>query len=418
MLNRPVVHIYQNLLLTLLLCWSISSHSENTELTYPIHYVVELQPEQQRAFVEIQVEPKQLLNRIEFDITPGIISQVRANGQLNIKQGRATWDLPNGKAKLSFYTEINHERDPGEYDAVINSNWAIFRGDNIIPPMYAQYTDGAKADATLTFKLPKDWSVETGWPRKTGNSFRINNPERAVDRPTGWMIAGKLATRRNTIGHTDITVSAPKGSDLRRMDALTFLGFIWPQLEQAFGQSPDKLLIVGQGDPMWRGGLSSPNSLFLHADRSLVTEDGTSPLIHELVHMVTRISAIKTKTGSDDWIVEGLAEFYSIELIYRANGMPAARRSNIIRRLNTRGKNVSNLRARRSHGDITARAVVLLDQLDKEIRSRSKNTYSIDDVTRELINIRKVSLQDLRSATESLIGKNIKTLNTPLLPAI
>ena len=47
--------------------------------------------------------------------------------------------------------------------------------------------------------------------------------------------------------------------------------------------------VVGAADPMWRGGLSASNSLFLHADRPLISENGTSTLVHELTHVITRV---------------------------------------------------------------------------------------------------------------------------------
>lgn len=166
---------------------------------------------------------------------------------------------------------------------------------------------------------------------------------------------------------------------------------------------------------MWRGGLSASNSLFLHADRPLVSENGTSPLLHELTHMVTRISGVATATTNDDWIAEGLAEFYSFELLYRANGMTKARRNTIIKNLAKWGADVKHLRQSKSTGPITARAVVLLDELDKEIRARSNKKHTIDDVTRDLMKTRKVSLDDLRKSVEKLIGKNIETLKSPLL---
>jgi predicted metalloprotease with PDZ domain len=175
------------------------------------------------------------------------------------------------------------------------------------------------------------------------------------------------------------------------------------------------LLVVGAADPMWRGGLSASNSLFLHADRPLVSENGTSSLVHELTHMVTRISGVETATTNDDWIAEGIAEFYSFEILYRAHGISKSRRSRIIRDLARWGADVEHLRQGRSSGAITARAVVLLDQLDQEIRQRSKDKYSLDDVTRQLMTKRKVSLADLREATAKLIGDKIDTLDSPLL---
>ncbi len=101
------------------------------------------------------------------------------------------------------------------------------------------------------------------------------------------------------------------------MDILTLLTFVWPEVQSVFPRDPKKLLIVGAGDPMWRGGLSGPNSLYMHADRPLVSENGTSSLVHELVHVFSRIS----DADRSDWISEGLAEYYAIELMRRAGGM-------------------------------------------------------------------------------------------------
>lgn len=406
------------LLMNLLLCVTIGVLSHHTLAdnppTYQLNYWVKLQPEKNRARVIVRVDRGAVLRHISFATSPRY-SNFKANGKLVLKDGRYTWDLPEENARLSFTVKINHERDPGRYDALMTEDWAIFRGDNLIPAIHTDELPGAESIATIKFKLPKNWSIETAWPRKVGTTFRIDNPERRFDRPIGWMIAGKLGTRRTQVGNTNVAVSAPKGSDLRRMDALTFLTFVWPQLQKAFINTPDKLLIVGQGDPMWRGGLSGPNSMFLHADRPLVSENGTSPLVHELVHMVTRISGVKGNGYSDDWIAEGLAEFYSFELMFRAGAMSQDRRASVIKHLSTWGAEINYLRLPHSSGPVTARAVVLLDELDQEIRTHTKDKYSLDDVVRELITLRKVSLDDLRKHTEYFLGGKSQVLKSPLL---
>lgn len=383
---------------------------------YKLNYLVKFLPEKEGANVEIRIDNGELLQKIRFNNINGFYSDIRANGKLTIKDKQVYWELPLQGARISYFVKLTHERSPGKYDARMTTDWALFRGDDLIPPMETTEVPGAQAVAELEFVLPKKWkNIETGWPRKNNHIFSIDNPERLFDRPTGWMIAGKIGTRRATIKKTGVAISAPVGEGMRRMDALTFFNFVWPELHKAFEKTPRKLLVVGADDPMWRGGLSASNSLFLHTDRPLVSENGTSPLLHELTHMVTRISGKETETINDDWIAEGLAEFYSFELLYRADGMTKARRMKIIKGLEKWGAEVKHLRKSKSTGAVTARAVVLLDALDQEIRKRSKKKYSIDDVTRELMKIRKVSLDDLREITEGLIGDNIDTLNSPLL---
>lgn len=383
--------------------------------TYQLDYVVKFVPEREGASVEISIDNGELLRKMRFDNSNSIYSDINANGKLTHKNKQVVWELPAKDAKLTYFVKLTHERSAGKFDARATNEWALFRGDNLIPAVETFELAGARAIAELEFILPEGWSVETGWPRKTGNVFIIDNPERLFDRPIGWMIAGKIGTRRATIKKTSIAVSAPTGEGLRRMDALTFFNFVWPEVNSAFNVAPKKILVVGANDPMWRGGLSAPNSLFLHSDRPLVSENGTSPLLHELTHIITRIRGATTAKTNDDWIAEGLAEFYSFELLYRANGMTKARRSKIIKNLAIWGAGVKHLRADKSTGPVTARAVVLFDELDKEIRKRSNNKFSIDDVTQQLMIIRKVSLEDLRRAVEKLIGPKIDALNSPLL---
>jgi len=385
-------------------------------LSYNLDFKMELIPQQEGAQVNITIDKGQLMEQMRFDNPHGIYSNIKATGKLTFKDDVVIWDLPSEKAQLSYFVKIPHERSPGKFDAMMTKDWAIFRGDDLFPAVNTKEADGAYSVATLTVVLPEGWkSIETGWPRKKGTTFSIDNPSRLFDRPTGWMIAGNIGTRRTRVAKTSIAVSAPKSEHFQRMDALTFLNFVWPEMHDAFKSTPKKLLVVGGGDPMWRGGLSASNSLFLHADRPLVSENGTSPLLHELTHMVTRISGTVVNGKNDDWIAEGIAEFYSFELLYRAKGMTKSRRNGVIASLASWGADVKSLRATKSSGPVTARAVVLLDELDKEIRKRSYDKYCLDDVVRELMPKRKVSLHDLSMASEKLVKGKLKALESPLL---
>lgn len=398
--------------------WSFSlAVIADDKLAYNTQYIIALEPERQGAQVSIKIDNHGLIDRLVFKNNKNTYTNIRANGKLVINDSQVIWDLPKEDAQLTLFVKITHAKSDNKFDALINEGWAIFRGDDLVPAMHTYEADGAYSKATLEVQIPESWnSIETGWPRLSGNRFAIDNPDRRFDRPTGWMIAGDLGTRRATVKKTNITVSAPAGQNFRRMDVLTFLNFSWREMNQAFEKTPEKLLIVGAGDPMWRGGLSASNSLFLHADRPMVSENGTSPILHELIHMVTRISGQKTDKTNDDWIAEGIAEFYSFELLYRAKGMTKARRNNIVEDLESWGKEVKHLRKSQSTGTVTARAVVLLDELDQEIRLRSKGKYCLDHVVRQLMEKRKVSLDDLKVASESLVkGKPLATLNSPLL---
>jgi predicted metalloprotease with PDZ domain len=64
---------------------------------------------------------------------------------------------------------------------------------------------------------------------------------------------------------------------------------------------------------------------------------------------------------------------------------------------------------------VTARAVILFDALDHEIRIRTESDASLDDVARALMERREVSRDALRRIVEDLTGAPSEVLDTPLL---
>jgi hypothetical protein len=382
--------------------------------TFALDYTIELLPKQDQARITMALgHGSERVTQLEFDFDAKRYGGFKATGGkfAAAGSGKATWVPAGDGSKLTWLVRITRQRDAGDFDARMTPDWALFRGDKVIPFIKARMKKNTESVARLRFVLPPGWSnVDTGWLRD-GDHFRVDNRERKFDRPIGWMIAGKVGTRRDQFGMTEIAVAAPKGDPLDRMDALTMINFVWPEIEGAFGRTPRKVLIVGAGDPMWRGGLSAPNSLFFHSQRPLVSENATSTLFHELTHVVTRIS------GEDrsDWIAEGLAEFYSVELVWRAGGMSDARRERVYDNLRDWGRSVKTLRTDRSSAETTARAVVLLHELDAEIRARTKDQKDIDDVTRILRVMRKVSTLKFIAATEKVLGGKSRVLTTTLL---
>jgi predicted metalloprotease with PDZ domain len=59
--------------------------------------------------------------------------------------------------------------------------------------------------------------------------------------------------------------------------------------------------------------------------------------------------------------------------------------------------------------------VQLFRALDREIRSRTRDEHSLDDIVRALMPAREVSREDLREQVEELTGSPSKVLATALL---
>jgi len=394
----------------LLLSIAHAQAAKRIDLDYQVRFL----PEQGQAEVRLTLEDGEAVRSFDFNLgDEDAYSDFSADGEwLQEVPGRGIWRPGKGKSSLVYRVRINHQREDGKFDARMTEGWALFRGDDLVPAAKVDQREGVLLVSRIRFELPKDWkSIETGWPRIGKNHFRVDNPERQFDRPTGWMLAGNLGSRRAKLGETDVAVVAPVGEGMRRMDILTMLTFVWPEMQNVFPRDPKKLLVVGAGDPMWRGGLSGPNSLFMHADRPLTSENGTSSLVHELVHVFSRIS----DADRSDWISEGLAEYYAIELVRRAGGMSEDRYQAVREHLTKWSRKVDSLRTENATGPITARAVLLLQELDREIRQSSKGRYSLDDVARGLMRLDKATTKDFIDITESLLGTGSKVLDTRLL---
>jgi len=399
--------------------------------TYRIDYQVAFEPAQKAARVSIAYKPGTArVSSLRFRMSEKRYSAIEGDGKIVREGDMLTWTPPRAGGRLHYRYAIDHRRGGGGYDARITPTFAIVRGDDLVPPVTVRATRGALSQARLRAVLPAGWSgFETAWhPLPEVTAFAVDNPDRDFDRPTGWVMAGDLGVRRDLIeveaggcidcGHRTcgkgcvaLSVAAPKGDAVRRNDILGIAHAEVPMMYDAFGPLPQKILIVSAGDPMWRGGLSGPRSLFLHSDRPLISENGSSTLIHEMVHVATRLRAV----SGDDWIVEGIAEYYSMVLLNRAGLLSDARLARGIAWMRRHGKGVKRLHTDRSSGPRTARAVALLADLDGELRARTRGKRSLDDVVTALRERREVSLLDLRGISTALLAAPAKTLTTPLL---
>lgn len=382
---------------------------------YRVEWTVALAAGVDSARVTLALDDAAAVERVSFEYDPERFADFEADaGELDVADERIVWEPGAEAATLSYRVKITRARansnQDESYDALITDTWALFRGERITPRIRVQAEDGAESRARLRFELPERWNVNTAWPVDQGASelvYLLDDPDRDFDRPRGWFMVGRLSVQRAHVGKdTLFSIASPLNSGVDKMSWLALVSLVWPELEKAFGKVPPKLLMVSGDDPLWRGGLSGPNSFFFHGSRRAISENGTSPLFHELAHVITRISG----DFNDDWIAEGIAEYYGIELLYRAGGYDAEMRAEVMGDLTEWALEADVLRARSSNGPITAKAVLMFDALDREIRAETDGEENLDAVTRKLMVKRRVSLADLREAFEDVTGEESRVL--------
>jgi hypothetical protein len=383
---------------------------------YGLRYDLTLRPTDDRADVSITLDQRIKGNiwGLRFHIDPERHGGLKGDGKIEIQGAYVMWTPPETGGRLTFHVPVSHERPNGRFEALMRDDWAIFRGDDLFPPARTDQRDEAEADATLYVRLPEKWSFVSAYPTaddKAGDDrvYDVEHTHRSFDRPTGWMAAGRLGVRRERIAGVQVAVVGPMGHGVRRMDILAVLQWNLPRIRRLVpDHMPNRLVVVSAGDPMWRGGLSGPNSLFLHSDRPLLSENGSSTLVHELIHVATRIEG---EPGAD-WIVEGMAEYYSLKVLWRSGTISDRRYQEAFKELAEWGKEAGSLDAVLSRGPITARAVGVMRQLDREIYKKTDHDKSLDDVVRLLTAAgEKVNLERFRGAVAQVMGEPADALS-------
>lgn len=377
---------------------------------YGVHYVLTPDPAASTVHVSLRLEqPRDLVRELSFKVDDRF-ADIHGDGTLDIHDDRVRW-LPRARGgTLEWRVSVNHERGNGRFDALLSPDWGIFRAEDVIPRARTRALKRARSRTTLAFDLPMGWSAISEYPARK-HPVLVAQPQRHFDEPTGWIAMGDLGVRREKIAGIWVVIAAPRGQGARRLDMLALLNWTLPELTAILPDRLHRLTIVSAGATMWRGGLSAPASLFLHADRPLISENATSTLLHEVVH--TALGA-EPRAGFD-WIAEGLAEYYSIELLRRGHAITASRAAQSFAREATWSRQATALCTATATGATTALAVTIFRKLDQELSDRSGGRVGLDALL-PLIAGKDVDLDTLLVAAEQLIGSTPDALHSENLP--
>ncbi len=362
--------------------------------------------DQARARIHLH-HVRQRVRELSFLMPAPKYGGVRANGELRREADRWIWQPPADGGTLSYTVRIRSMRG-ARADSRIGDHWVIMRLEDLFPRARARAVKSASGSGRIKLDGPPEWSFETRYGDVDGRWKSIDRPDRVYPQPRGWMVGGELGVRRQHIAGRRVVVAAPRAAGLRRMDLLAFLGWTLPSLTEILPEFPHQLLVVGAPRSMWRGALSAPGSLYLHVDRPLVSENGTSTLIHELIH----IGGIHSAADGADWIVEGLAEYYALEVLARSDGITETRRQRVLRELTDWVERKRAVLSSPSKGADTARAALLFATLDTELQAKGK---SLDQVVARLAAAEtEISEPALRAVVAEILGADSGVLRDAL----
>ena len=389
-------------------CGALAAESESRVTAYGLIYRVTPSPSAHSVLVTVTVsQGDDLLREMRFDADPERYSDFEADGALSVANGRVLWTPPADGGSLRWQVAVPNRRNGSGYDAWLDESWGLFRAEDIIPRAATRTLVGISSETSLEFSLPGGWSAVTEYAKRN-ERFAVAKAGRRFSQPSGWIVLGKLGVRRERIAGTRVAVAAPENQGVRRMDMLALLNWTLPELERILPAMPSRLTVVSAGSPMWRGALSAPQSIYVHAERPLISENGTSTLLHEVVHV-----ALGANPGGDfDWIVEGLAEYYSLQLLRRSGSITPARFEHAMQRQFEWAGSADALCGPSSTGATTALAVTIFATLDREIRGDSDGSRSLDDVVHKMLQASApLNLASLSTAATDVLGEKPDALH-------
>ncbi len=391
-----------------------SESTAQTSSRYDLTYTLTPLPREQIVQVELRLDQgRHLLREMSFDADRSFDHAGDGEVLTDAATGRISWVPPEAGGTLEWRVQLPHARNGSGYDAWLDASFGLFRAEDAIPRASTRTLRGAESRTRLRFELPVGWSVATQYQRSREGGFRTRSDGRRFVQPTGWILLGEIGVRRDDIAGTRVAVAAPIGHDARRIDMLALLNWTLPELSRLVPEPPPRLTIFTAGDPMWRGGLSAPSSVYVHSGRPLISENGTSTLLHEIMHVFMAVDA----DDGHDWLLEGFAEYYSLEILRRSGTLTASRHAQAMTDLTEWSESAERLCGGESSGAQTALAVVVLAALDAELRERDVENRNLDDVLHDLIAADEdLSLDLLVATTSAYIGEKPDALHIDKLP--
>lgn len=354
--------------------------------TFSIDYIVTIsQKHVGVAWVRWELSGIEEVKSLRLRFPKARLDHVRGTGTFEPSAGGLRW-VPGGPyAHLTYRVQINHMRGQrGRYDSYAAPNWIVTRAHDLFPRIdidcHPRANGAPKSRARLIFELPTGWRSAAPLPALGPDTYRLSEPGKVLDRPRGWFALGTFDLDRQEIAGTMVQVARLPGSPLVPKELFHFFESTLPTLKSLLLAEPETVLLISAPDPMWHGGISGEHSFFMHANRPLRTPDKTSPYLHEMFHVLQPY-----KPAPDaDWIEEGLAEFYSLELQRRAGLIDAAAYSRALEYFARFGRWNVDLTQQRDNPATNNSAPLIMYALDQRIQRTTAGKKRLDDVVAQL----------------------------------
>ena len=155
------------------------------ERYFDASFRAEIRPRRTTILVELKLTGERLPSKVNFHIDPKRQRTFISKDPITRTDDLVTWSPRGPDARLTYEFVATHEHSTGRYDSIVTNDWALFRGDKLIPRMTVTSRRGLKGRTTLTFDLPTQWSAVTAYPEKGRCSSSTIRTASSIDRSAG-----------------------------------------------------------------------------------------------------------------------------------------------------------------------------------------------------------------------------------------
>jgi hypothetical protein len=380
--------------------------------------------------VKVNLRGANEVKMVTFILERGRYRYFNGNGQITQLGSDVIWTPGHLNASLEYEVILPHERKKDVYDSFGKKDWFITRTNDLFAYKKFAFRRSSKSLTTVSFDLPSGWEVETEMLPFGQQTYRTQSfPGHRYEWPTGWIIFGRI---ERTIAKADdvvITIAYPKAF-LENTSRIAKSGHILPlspaeRFSQKMAQAQEiyekviplmkkflpqyarRFLVIYGEKPMWMGGLSGENSLFINRRISNLSKDYSSTLVHEFFHVC---QGFKKNKKDGEWLVEGLAEYFSLLLLEEAGITTPQQFRAGIESYKKNGQWNVNLTKSFKKAVLYENAPLIFFTLDEMIKEKTQGQKSLKNVMAALaLETDAVGTKEFREAAELVYGDSLKS---------
>src|SRR5262245_39298502 len=132
------------LLLTMI--WTMAAHAALPERpSYGVLYTAWIKAGKPRATVRLRLtRHPEWVHWMRLNADPAIYGDFKGTGTITVNGRMVTWRPPPADAWLQYSVQLESKRESGRYDGLVAGDWALFRGDALVPPVHLDMQDGTQ----------------------------------------------------------------------------------------------------------------------------------------------------------------------------------------------------------------------------------------------------------------------------------